>query len=109
MTFSDVPFPALMALCVSAVASCLVAILIWRRDEPVIFRIAVTVVAFFPVVGPIFALWVTSFPDRMHPALQARYKNTVNAYSVPRAEPAQSSEIEKGRVDATRRTSERVR
>lgn len=92
MTFSDVPFPALMTLCASLVASCLVTILIWRRDEPVIFRIAVTVVAFFPVVGPIFALWVTSFPDRMHPALQARYKNTVNSYSTPQREPVDGGE-----------------
>ncbi|UUZ67847.1 hypothetical protein LP416_26010 [Polaromonas sp. P2-4] len=89
-----------MALCASAVASCLVAILIWRRDELVIFRIAVTLVAFFPVVGPIFALWVTSFPDRMHPALQAKYKNTVNTYSVPKAEPAHGGEPQKGKPDA---------
>lgn len=93
MTFSDIPFPALVTLCVSAVASCLVAILIWRRDEPVIFRIAVTVVAFFPVVGPIFALWVTSFPDRMHPALQAKYAKTVNSYSVPQREPVDGGEV----------------
>lgn len=89
MALNDIPFPALMTLCVSAVASCLVAVLVWRRDEPLIFRVAVTLVAFIPVVGPVFALWVTSFPDRMHPALQAKYKNMVNRYSNPWTKPDQ--------------------
>lgn len=104
MTLNDIPFPALMTLCVSAVASCLVTILVWRRDEPVIFRAAVTLVAFLPVVGPVFALWVTSFPDRMHPALQAKYPKTVNRYSIPPAGPAHDGESGKGKVDASRQS-----
>jgi hypothetical protein len=104
MNLNDVPFPALMALCVSAVASCGVTILIWRRDEPVIFRAAVTLVAFFPVVGPVFALWVTSFPDRMHPALQAKYPKVVNNYTIPQAGPAHDGESKKGNTDASRQS-----
>ncbi|WP_411884914.1 hypothetical protein [Polaromonas sp. YR568] len=96
MSLNDIPFPALMALCASALASCGVTILIWRRDEPVLFRVAVTVVAFFPVVGPVFALWITSFPDRMHPALQAKYPKTVNRYSIPLAKPGHDGESKKG-------------
>lgn len=67
--------------------SCLVAFLIWRREDPVLLKVAVTIVAFIPVVGPVFALWVCSFPDRMHPALRAKYKNRVNVYSVPQVKP----------------------
>jgi hypothetical protein len=96
MSLNDIPFSALMALCASALASCGVTILIWRRDESVFFRVAVTVVAFLPVVGPIFALWISSFPGRMHPALQAKYPETVNRYSIPPAKPGHDGESEKG-------------
>jgi len=58
-------------------------VLVWRRDDPVLFKVAVTLVTLIPVLGPIVGLWVTSFPDKMYPDLQARYKNAVNAYSVP--------------------------
>lgn len=80
----DIPTPALAVLGASAAASSVISVLIWRRRDPVVLKLGTTVVAFLPVVGPLFALWVVSFPDRMHPDLQAKYKNTVNAYSVPK-------------------------
>ena len=57
---------------------------IWRRGDPLLLKIGTTVVAFLPVVGPLLALWVLSFPDRMHPDLRAKYKNVVNVYAVPK-------------------------
>lgn len=96
MTPSDIPHTALIALGVSAVGSCLVTVLVWRREDPLFLKVVVTAVAFLPVIGPLFALWVCSFPDRMHPALQAKYKNTVNFYSVPKRKPVDGDES-KGR------------
>ena len=67
----------------SFIASLLVIRLVWRRDDPVVFKICITVLALIPFIGPIAGLWVTGFPDKMHPDLQAKYKNTVNSYSFP--------------------------
>lgn len=78
-----VPISALLAIAVSLLASLAVTVLIWRRRDPLALKIAVTVVAFLPVVGPLFALWILSFPDRMHPALQATHPKMVNTYSSP--------------------------
>lgn len=81
--FSNVPTSALIAIGVSLLASLAVVVLIWRRGDPLTLKIAVTVVAFLPIVGPLFALWILSFPDRMHPALQAMHPKVVNTYSSP--------------------------
>ena len=67
----------------SFIASLLVIRLVWRRDDPVFFKIFVTLVALIPFIGPVAGLWVTTFPDKMHPGMQAKYKNTVNSYSFP--------------------------
>jgi hypothetical protein len=95
----DIPKSALAALAVSVALSFAVSVLIWRRHDPLILKLGTTLVAFLPVIGPLFALWVVSFPDRMHPDLQATYKNTVNVYSVPK-ESIRASLGEKGRSDA---------
>ena len=81
-----VPLPLLAVLVVSWVASVCISILTWRRSgDPLLLKILITLVAFLPVLGPIFALWAISFPDRMHPSLQAKYPKRVNLYSVPEA------------------------
>ena len=81
--FSNVPTSALIAIGASLLASLAVVVLIWRRGDPVTLKVAVTVVAFLPIVGPLFALWILSFPDRMHPALRATHPKVVNSYSSP--------------------------
>ena len=73
-----------MVLGISILASLWVAVLVWRRDDHVLFKCAATLITFIPVLGPLFGLWVTSFPDKMHPDMQAKYKNAVNVYSVPK-------------------------
>jgi hypothetical protein len=79
----NIPKPALITLGVSVTASVAISVLIWRRHDHVILKVGTTLVAFFPIVGPLFALWIISFPDRMHPSLQAKYPKRVNFYSVP--------------------------
>lgn len=69
----------------SGIASVAVGALIWRRHDPLPLKLGTMLVAFIPVVGPLYALWVLSFPDRMHPSLQAKYRYG-NFYSTPRAE-----------------------
>ena len=80
----DLSTPVWLLLGVSSFASVCVAALVWRRNDHVLFKVSVTVVSFIPVIGPIVGLWVTSFPDKLHPDLQAKYKNAVNVYSVPK-------------------------
>jgi hypothetical protein len=80
----EAPTPVLLLLGASACAAVWVDVLVWRRSDHVLFKMAVTLVTLIPVLGPIVGLWVTSFPDKMHPDLQAKYKNTVNVYSVPK-------------------------
>jgi hypothetical protein len=83
MLLSNVPMSALLAVGASTLAALVVCVLIWRRSDPLLLKIGVTLITFVPVVGPLFALWVLSFPDRMHPALQAKYPRVVNTYSSP--------------------------
>ena len=75
----------LFVLSASTVASIWVATIVWRRGDPLLFRCAVVVLGFLPVVGPLIALWICSFPDKMHPDMQAKYRRVVNSYSVPTA------------------------
>lgn len=99
MSPASLPTPMLLVFGVSALASVCVAVLAWRRKDPVLFKVGVTLVTFLPVVGPLFGLWVASFPDKIHPDMQAKYKNTVNVYSVPTAR-IEASVNGKGRDDA---------
>jgi hypothetical protein len=87
----------LFFLAASAVASLWVAQLVWRRGDPLLFKCTVLVLGFLPVLGPLIALWICSFPDKMHPDMQAKYKRTVNSYSVPKA--AIEASVKKGRRD----------
>lgn len=84
MNLFDVSIPALLVLSISTIAAVWVDVFVWRREDPVLFKLAVTLLSLVPVLGPIAGLWITSFPDKMHPDLQAKYKNTLNAYKVPK-------------------------
>ena len=85
----------LFALAASLAASVWVAGVVWRRNDPLLFKCAVVVLGFLPVVGPAIALWICSFPDKMHPDMQAKYKRVVNSYSVPKD--AIEASVKKGR------------
>ena len=84
MRLFDISTPAVIVLGLSAVASAAVIATIWRKRDPPFLKCATTLVALTPVVGPLVAWWVVSFPEPMHPDLQAKGKRTVNEYSVPR-------------------------
>ena len=84
---AEIPMSALVAVSTSTIAAAGVSVFVWRRPDPVWFKIAVTAIALIPLIGPLFALWVTCFPDRMHPALQAKYPKMVNSYASPHVGP----------------------
>ncbi len=79
----DLPTPVLLLIGTSTLAALWVDVLVWRREDHVLFKLAVTLVSLIPVIGPIAGFWITSFPDKMHPDLQAKYKTAVNNYAVP--------------------------
>ena len=81
----ELPVKTLLGFGASLIASLLVIRLVWRRDDPVFFKVCITLLALIPFIGPIAGLWVTSFPDKMHPDMQAKYKNTVNSYTLPKS------------------------
>jgi hypothetical protein len=56
---------------------------IWKTADPNWFKVLLTLIAFVPFFGPLFVFWIANFPDRMHPSMQAKYKNAVNSYSFP--------------------------
>ena len=79
----ELPVKTLLGFGASLIASLLVIRLVWKRNDPVFFKICITLLTLIPFIGPIAGLWVSSFPDKMHPDMQAKYKNTVNSYSFP--------------------------
>jgi hypothetical protein len=41
-----------------------------RSSDPLFFRIADSLIAFIPSLGPIVAYWAANFPDPHHPAFR---------------------------------------
>lgn len=110
MSLVEIPLPLLAVLGVSAVASLSMSFVVWRRDDSLLLKVTTTVIAFLPVLGPLFALWIVCFPDRMHPALRAKYPKMVNRYSVPNELlPDQSSPWSASKAPRKRRRSVRRR
>jgi hypothetical protein len=100
MSLSDLSLLKMLVLGASVLASLWTAVVVWRRPDPVLFKSCVVALGFVPVVGPLFALWVCSFPDRMHPDMQAKYRRVVNTYAVPKE--AIEASVKKGEAsDAT--------
>ena len=49
-------------------------------------KVVLTGVLLVPVIGPIFVYWISNFPSRLHPDVQARYPKQVNSYGRWRTE-----------------------
>jgi hypothetical protein len=49
---------------------------LWRSREHVFFKIALSLIALVPVLGPLVVMWVGNFPSAMPPILrdQRRYR-----------------------------------
>lgn len=43
---------------------------LWRSDDNLVLKILLTVVALVPVLGPLLALWIVSFPDEAPASIQ---------------------------------------
>ncbi len=62
--------PWLLALwAISSVAAVVLCVRLWRSRDELFFKITLSVLAFVPVLGPLFVLWVWKFPQSMHPEL----------------------------------------
>ena len=45
---------------------------LWRSGDPLFFKISLSLIALFPLLGPLLVLWVSDFPDPEPDALQDR-------------------------------------
>jgi hypothetical protein len=79
------PLKALVLLITWAVGAWLVA-KVWKSNDPVVLKVVLTLLAVVPILGPLVAYWISNFPSRLHPDVQAKYKETVNVYGRWRTE-----------------------
>jgi hypothetical protein len=59
---------------------------VWKTADPPFFKIILTLLAAVPVIGPVAVYWISNFPSRLHPDVQAKYPKTVNVYGRWRTE-----------------------
>jgi hypothetical protein len=59
---------------------------VWKSADPIFLKVVLTFLAAFPVVGPLVVYWISNFPSRLHPDVQAKYPKTVNVYGRWRTE-----------------------
>jgi hypothetical protein len=59
---------------------------VWKSTDPLFLKIALTVVAAIPILGPLVVYWTSNFPNRLHPDAQAKHPKAVNAYGRWRTE-----------------------
>jgi hypothetical protein len=69
---------------------------VWKSADPVFFKIILTLLAAVPAIGPLAVYWISNFPSRLHPDVQAKYPKTVNFYGRWRTEEDEKS-TRKGR------------
>lgn len=81
MELPQISFSRLAIFAVSGIVSLLISILVWRKSKDSVFlKVFITLIVFIPVLGPLLAMWVISFPNRMPRSMQAKYPRTVNRY-----------------------------
>jgi len=49
---------------------------LWRSGEHVYLKIALSLLALIPVLGPFLVLWISKFPDAQPLAMQDRYRGS---------------------------------
>lgn len=47
---------------------------LWRSDDALFFKLALSAIALIPVIGPVVALWLGNFPPVASPAMQDRLR-----------------------------------
>jgi hypothetical protein len=69
-----------VAITVSEVLGAFLIWRCWRSDETVFLKFALTILALIPFIGPLTVLWVSNFPDPIHPSLRDNYRNSSDVY-----------------------------
>jgi len=68
--------PTFWVLVLSEVVALWIIWMLWRSADHLFFKVALTIVALIPILGPIIALWIGNFPSKAPPILrdQLRYR-----------------------------------
>lgn len=43
---------------------------LWRGDDHMFFKISLSLLSIIPILGPVAALWIGTFPKKQRPAFQ---------------------------------------
>lgn len=79
MDLADLSLTSL-AIAASEVFAVWVIFMLWRSDEMLLLKVALTAIATFPVFDPLIVLWISNFPERAPEALQDSYKFSADVY-----------------------------
>lgn len=69
-----------VAILVSEIVAIWLIWRLWRSDDYLFFKIALSVLALIPIAGPLFVLWVGNFPPIQPYALQDRARKSTDVY-----------------------------
>jgi len=62
------------AIVVSELVALLLIWRVWRSPDPILLRIAVSLIALIPFIGPFFALWIGHFPNPLPHVLRDKHR-----------------------------------
>jgi hypothetical protein len=72
-----------LQMCVIGISEILALLLIWRlwrTNDHIILKLAISVVALIPVLGLLLAYWASDFPEPHHPALRDSNRYSSDVY-----------------------------
>jgi hypothetical protein len=91
----DLPAVKILIVLASWVVGAWLTVRVWKSHDPAFFKILLTILSFVPVIGPVVVCWISNFPSRLHPDVQARHPKTINAYGRWRAQDEQAETEQK--------------
>lgn len=53
---------------------------LWRSGEHIFFKISLSILAFIPLVGPLLAIWIGHFPEKVPEIMQDRYRYSADVF-----------------------------
>ena len=53
---------------------------LWRSADHIVFKVALSLIALIPVLGPIVAIWISNFPESAPKVLQDRWRGRTDVY-----------------------------
>lgn len=63
-----------LVIIVSEVVAAILIWRLWKSDDHLFFKAALSVFALIPVLGPVLVLWLSNFPSSLPPALRDQYR-----------------------------------